>query len=320
MSENIIKTGPLIVLAGPTAVGKTALSINLAKALNAEIISADSVQVYRTLDIGSAKISREEMCGVRHHLIDVLDPEEKFDVSVFKDMVKNAINETYSNGHVPILTGGTGFYIQAVLKDVDFSKGESNPEVRERLEAEAEKIGAQALHDRLKLTDPEAAEAIPAGNVKRVIRALEYFEVTGEKISVHNATEKEKESPYDYRYFVLNDDRDRLYSRIDYRVDKMMESGLENEVRALYNSGISRDAVSMQSLGYRQLMDYFYGDITLEEAVFQIKLQTRHFAKRQITWFKREKDAIWINKPDFAYDEEKILAFMTEKCREIIQV
>jgi len=308
----------LIVLAGPTAVGKTALSIKLAKALNAEIISADSVQVYKKLDIGSAKITTEEMCDVKHHLIDVLEPDEDYNVAVFKDMVKEAIENIHSNGHVPILAGGTGFYIQAVLKDVDFTQGESNPEIRERLEKEAIELGNQAMHDRLKEVDPESADAIPAGNLKRVIRALEYYELTGEKISVHNASEKEKESPYDYRYFVLNDDRDVLYERIDKRVDIMMRDGLETEVRNLKEAGIPRDAISMQSLGYRQLMDYLYGDIDLEEAVFQIKLQTRHFAKRQITWFKREKDAIWINKPDFDYDEERMLQFMIEKCNEVI--
>jgi len=308
----------LIVLAGPTAVGKTALSIKLAKALNAEIISADSVQVYKKLDIGSAKITTEEMCGVKHHLIDVLEPDEDYNVAVFKDMVKEAIEKIHSNGHVPILAGGTGFYIQAVLKDVDFSQGESSPEIRERLEKEAIELGNQAMHERLKEVDPESANAIPAGNLKRVIRALEYYELTGEKISIHNATEKEKESPYDYRYFVLNDDRDILYERIDKRVDIMMQDGLENEVRNLKEAGIPRDAISMQSLGYRQIMDYLYGDVDLEEAVFQIKLQTRHFAKRQITWFKREKDAIWINKPDFNYDEERMLRYMIEKCKEVI--
>ncbi|MCQ2493093.1 MAG: tRNA (adenosine(37)-N6)-dimethylallyltransferase MiaA [Lachnospiraceae bacterium] len=308
----------LIVLAGPTAVGKTALSINLAKALNAEIISADSVQVYKKLDIGSAKITQDEMDGVTHHLIDVLEPDEDFNVALFKDLVKEAIDKVHANGHIPILAGGTGFYIQAVLKDVDFTKGESSPEIRERLEAEAEKLGNEAMHDKLKGIDPESAEAIPAGNLKRVIRALEYYELTGEKISVHNASEKDKESPYDYRYFVLNDDRDKLYERIDRRVDIMMQNGLLDEVRMLKESGISRDAVSMQSLGYRQIMDYLYGNIDLDEAVFQVKLQTRHFAKRQLTWFRREKDTIWVNRPEFNNDESKMLEFMIDKCREIL--
>lgn len=308
----------LIVLAGPTAVGKTALSINLAKALDAEIISADSVQVYKKLDIGSAKITQEEMDGVTHHLIDVLEPDEDFNVALFKEMVKAAIDKVHANGHVPILAGGTGFYIQAVLKDVDFSEGESDPEIRSRLEIEAEAIGNIAMHNRLAEIDPESADSIPAGNLKRVIRALEYYEITGERISEHNATEKMKQSPYDYRFFVLNDDRDKLYERIDKRVDIMMRDGLLSEVTDLKNAGISRDAVSMQSLGYRQIMNYLYDECSLEEAVYQIKLQTRHFAKRQLTWFKREKDTIWVNKPDFEYNEEKMLAFMIDKCKEIM--
>ena len=307
----------LIVLAGPTAVGKTALSINLAKALDAEIISADSVQVYKKLDIGSAKITKEEMDGVTHHLIDVLEPDEDFNVAAFKDMVKAAIDKVHANGHIPILAGGTGFYIQAVLKDVDFSSGESNPQIRESLEKEASQIGNEAMHEKLKAIDPESAEAITAGNLKRVIRALEYYQVTGKKISEHNAAEKDKESPYAYKYFVLNDDRDKLYERIDKRVDIMVKDGLVDEVKSLKDSGLSRDAISMQSLGYRQIMDYLYGDCDLDEAIFQIKLQTRHFAKRQLTWFRREKDTIWVNKPDFDYDDKRMLDFIIEKCKEL---
>jgi len=308
----------LIVLTGPTAVGKTSLSIRLAKAIDGEIISADSVQVYRKLNIGSAKITQEEMCGVPHHLIDVLEPDEDYNVARFTEMVKTAIDEIHSRGHVPILAGGTGFYIQAVLKDVDFSSGESDTAIRSRLEAEATELGNEVMHERLRSIDPESADAIPSGNLKRVLRAIEYYEVTGEKISVHNAREKEKESPYDYRYFVLNDCRDRLYERIDKRVDIMMKDGLLDEVKGLYESGISRDAVSMQSLGYRQILDYLFGDCTLQEAVEQVKLQTRHFAKRQLTWFKREKDTIWVNKNEFGYDEDKMLDFIVAKCREVI--
>ena len=304
---------PLIIIAGPTAVGKTDISISLAKKIGGEIISADSVQVYRTLDIGSAKITKEEMGGVPHHLIDILDPDEDFNVAIFKDLVYDAIDKIKSNGHIPIMVGGTGFYIQAVLKNVNFSEGESDPGYRKELEEIAISKGAVFLHEKLKQVDPESAENIPAGNVKRVIRALEYYKVTGNLISEHNKEESEKPAVFDNRYFVLNDERGYLYERIDKRVDQMMASGLLEEVRRLYESGISRDAVSMQSLGYRQLLDYFYGEYSLEEAVYQIKLQTRHFAKRQITWFKREKDAIWINKNEFDHDDSKILEFMMTK-------
>ena len=308
---------PLIIIAGPTAVGKTEISIKLAKSLGGEIISADSVQVYRGLDIGSAKITKEEMCGIPHHLIDILDPADDFNVALFKDLVYASIDKIYGKGHIPILVGGTGFYIQAVLKDVDFSEGNSDPEYRKELEQTAHEKGALYLHDSLEKIDPESAAAIPAGNVKRVIRALEFFHVTGYTISEHNRRESAKTSPFDHRFFVLNDEREYLYKRIDARVDKMMECGLLEEVRRLYESGISREAVSMQSLGYRQLLDYFYGECTLEEAVYQIKLQTRHFAKRQITWFKREKEVIWINKNEFGRDDDAILQFMLSHCDQL---
>lgn len=309
---------PLIIIAGPTAVGKTDISINLAGAISGEIISADSVQVYKEMDIGSAKVSKEEMGGIRHHLIDILDPADDFNVALFKDLVYEAINDIYERGHIPILVGGTGFYIQAVLKNVDFSDGASDPDYRKSLEEFAHNNGPKALHDKLKAVDPEAAEAIPSGNVKRVVRALEFFKVTGEKISVHNEKEKNKESEFNYKFFVLNDEREVLYKRIDERVDKMMSAGLLDEVKSLYDKKIPRDAVSMQSLGYRQLFDYLYGDISLEEAVYQIKLQTRHFAKRQITWFKREKNVTWVNKNEFGRDDKKILEFMISECNKLL--
>lgn len=306
---------PLIIIAGPTAVGKTNISIKLAKALSGEVISADSVQVYRGLDIGSAKITKEEMQGVPHHLIDILDPDEDFNVAVFKDLVYEALDKIYAAGNIPILAGGTGFYIQAVLKNVDFSEGEADENCRSELSEYAKVNGAEALHDKLKEIDPEAADSIPSGNVKRVIRALEFYKVTGTRISDHNKAQMERPSEFDHRYFVLNDEREIVYRRIDERVDKMIDAGLLEEVKALYDAGIQRSAVSMQSLGYRQIMDHLYGDCSLEEAVYQIKLQTRHFAKRQITWFKREKDAIWVNKQDFGRDERKILEYMLSKIK-----
>ncbi len=305
----------LIVIAGPTAVGKTDISISLAKKLSGEIISADSVQVYRGMDIGSAKISVSQMQGVRHHLIDILDPSEDFNVALFKELANKAIDEVYESGHIPIIVGGTGFYIQALLKDVDFSDGASDPAYRKELETFFDKHGPKKLHEMLEKVDKEAAESIPEGNVKRVIRALEFFRVTGKKISVHNEEERSKPSVFDHKFFVLNDERKVLYDRIDRRVDIMMERGLLEEVRRLYESGISRDAVSMQSLGYRQLMDHLCGDISLEEAVYQTKLLTRHFAKRQITWFKREKEVIWVNKNEFGRDEDAILEYMLGFCK-----
>lgn len=304
---------PLLILTGPTAVGKTRLSIKLAKAVNGEIISADSMQVYRYMDIGSAKIKPEETEGVPHHLIDVLDPEEEFNVVTFQKMCKKCMEEIYGRGHVPILTGGTGFYIQSVLYDIDFTENAEDTTIRDRLEKEAEEKGAEYLHGKLREVDPASAGAIHANNIKRVIRALEFYEQTGEKISLHNETERQKESAYTSCYFVLNDDREKLYERIDRRVDEMLAEGLVAEVEALKKRGCTRKLVSMQGLGYKEILAYLDGEYSLDEAVYRIKRDTRHFAKRQITWFKREKEVIWINKPDFSYDDDKILDFMKKE-------
>lgn len=303
---------PLIVLTGPTAVGKTALSLELARLVGGEIISADSMQVYRGMNIGSAKISPREMQGIPHHLMDVLDPDQDFNVVVFQQLCRQAMEGIYERGHIPILTGGTGFYIQAVLRNIDFTENEENTGYRRQLEQLAAEEGPQVLHDMLAAVDPAAAQAIHAHNVKRMIRALEFHYLTGEKISEHNEREAERQSPYRYCYFVLNDDRERLYRRIEERVDRMLEEGLVEEVRRLMDRGCRRDMVSMQGLGYKEILDYLAGEITVEEAVYRIKRDTRHFAKRQLTWFRREKDVIWINKPDFGYDDKKILEAMQQ--------
>ena len=307
---------PLIVLTGPTAVGKTALSIELAKMVGGEILSADSMQVYRGMDIGSAKIRPREMQGVPHHLVDVLDPVQEFNVVVFQKLCRQAMEGIYGRGHIPILTGGTGFYIQALLRDIDFTENEENTEYRRQLEQLAAVKGSQVLHEMLTAVDPAAAQAIHTHNIKRMIRALEFHYLTGEKISEHNEREAERQSPYRYCYFVLNDDREKLYQRIEIRVDQMLEEGLVEEVRRLMDQGCRRDMVSMQGLGYKEILDYLEGDITLEEAVYRIKRDTRHFAKRQLTWFRREKDVIWINKPDFGYDDRKILEVMRRRLQE----
>ena len=306
---------PLIVLTGPTAVGKTSLSIALARAVEGEIISADSMQVYKHMDIGSAKIKKEEMEGIPHYLIDVLEPDEEFHVVRFQEMAKEAMKEIYSKGKIPILTGGTGFYIQAVVKDIDFSQDTEKSSVRERLENLAQEKGGEYLHELLAQRDPESAEKIHPNNIKRVIRALEYYELTGEKISLHNEREGEKVSPYNTAYFVLNDHRERLYERIDRRVDQMLDEGLVEEVRRLAQMGYTRDMVSMQGLGYKEILAYLEEEYSLEEAVYVLKRDTRHFAKRQLTWFRREKDVIWVNKPDFDYDDKKILEYILENCK-----
>ena len=311
---------PIIILTGPTAVGKTQASIGLAKALNGEIISADSMQIYRYMDIGSAKIRPEEMQGIQHYLIDELLPDEPFHVVRFQQMAKQAMEEIYAKGKIPIVVGGTGFYIQALLYDIDFTESDENATYRSELEAIATQKGAQYLHDMLRKVDTASADAIHANNVKRVIRALEFHHQTGNKISDHNAEERVKQSPYDFCYFVLNDERKRLYERINLRVDRMLEEGLVAEVQALKEKGYTRDMVSMQGLGYKEILDYLNGICSLEDAVYILKRDTRHFAKRQLTWFKRERDVIWIEKEKYNYDEEKILEAMLSSIRERTQI
>lgn len=311
MSEN--KKKPMIILTGPTAVGKTDLSIQLAKVINGEIISADSMQVYRHMDIGSAKVTPEEMDGVPHHLIDVLEPEEEFNVVVFQKLAKEALTGIYERGHIPIIVGGTGFYIQALLYDIDFTENDGDTAIRRELEKLAQTQGAGCLHQMLQEIDPESAAAIHQNNVKRVIRAIEFYRQTGKKISLHNEQEREKQSPYQFLYYVLDTDRKILYERIDRRVDLMMEHGLVDEVKHLADMGCTRDMVSMQGLGYKEILDYLSEEISLEEAVYILKRDTRHFAKRQITWFKRERDVRWLELEQFQNDRKKVLEHILDE-------
>lgn len=311
---------PLIIITGPTAVGKTALSVRLAKAIGGEIISADSMQVYRHMDIGSAKIKKEEMDGVPHYLIDVLDPEEEFNVTVFQKMAKEAVEEIYSHGHIPIVAGGTGFYIQALLYDIDFTENGEDTSIRMELEKLGQERGAEFLHNLLRDIDPDSADEIHENNMKRVIRAIEYYRQTGERISEHNKRERQKKSPYDFLYYVVNTDRTRLYERIDRRVDLMLEQGLVEEVMHLKDMGLTRDMVSMQGLGYKEILDYLQGIYTLEEAIYILKRDTRHFAKRQITWFKRERDVRWLDLPDFNNDLDQMLIKMLQDINEMYEL
>ena len=311
-----MEKSPLIVLTGPTSVCKTKLSVKLAKEMGGEIISADSMQVYKGMDIGSAKVTKEEMDNVPHHLIDVLDPKEDFNVFIFKEMCDKIIPRILERGHIPILVGGTGFYIQAVLRGIEFDENENDDSYRTYLENLAEEKGAQYLNEMLREVDPESADAIHQNNIKRTIRALEFYHFTGKKISEHNEEQKSKEDAFNACYFVLNDERSLIYERIEKRVDEMLNAGLLDEVKALKDKGLTRDYVSMQGLGYKEILDYLDGEISLEEAIYIIKRDTRHFAKRQITWFKREPSVIWVNKPDFDYDDNKIIDFMVGKCKE----
>ena len=307
---------PLIILTGPTAAGKTSLSIELAKSIGGEIISADSMQIYKKMDIGTAKIRPEEMQGVPHYLIDELDPSEEFNVVSFVEKSKEAMKKIYAAGHIPIVVGGTGFYIQALLYDIDFSQHEEKESYRKELEQLAIEKGKEYLYEILKKKDPEYAQLVHFNNVKKVIRALEYYKETGQKLSEHNKEQRQKESPYNFAYFVLYHDRDILYDRINQRVDIMMEQGLLFEVKKLVEEGYTKNLVSMQGLGYKEFFDYFDGRMTLEETVEKVKRDTRHFAKRQLTWFRREKEVIWLNKKEYEQEKElldSVLNILEEK-------
>ena len=280
---------PMVILTGPTAVGKTALSIELAKKINGSIISADSMQVYRHMDIGSAKVMPEEMNGVKHYLIDEFEPDEEFHVVKFVERAKEHLEEIYAEEKIPIIAGGTGFYIQALLYDIDFTEQECDEAYRAELEQLAAEKGADYLHNMLREVDPASADAIHANNIKRVIA-----------------------------YFVLTDERPHLYANIDKRVDLMIEQGLVDEVQKLKNMGFHRDMVSMQGLGYKEILDYLDGKTTLEEAIYIIKRETRHFAKRQLTWFRRERDVIWLDKQAYDYQDAKILDSMINTLKDKI--
>ncbi len=306
---------PLIILGGPTGTGKTELSLRIAKEIPCEIISADSVQVYRGMDIGSAKIRPEDKEGIPHHLIDCLDPDEPFDVSRFVEMASEKIREIRSRDRIPMVVGGTAFYTQALIKDIDFEE-EEHDGYREELYKIANEKGKKYLHKMLRDVDIISAGIIHENNIKRVVRALEFYHENGYPISSHNEFMKEKESPYNYIYFVLTDERSHIYSLTDKRVDAMIDMGLVEEVKGLINKGYTKDLQSMQALGYKQIAAYLNGEYDFEEAVRLIKRDTRHFVKRQLTWYRYERSIIEINKSEFEYDNDVILSFMMDNIRE----
>ena len=303
-----MKKQPLLIIAGPTASGKTALSVELAKRLNGEIISADSMQVYRGMDIGTAKVTPEEMQGVPHHLIDILEPHEEWNVMEFCRLAAEKIDEIASRGRLPILAGGTGFYIHALAYGAEFEE-ETKSKVREQLEKRSD----EDLYAYLQQVDPASCEKIHMNNRKRVIRALEYYEQTGNRMSELNARLKEKEAVYDLCFLVLDLDRTVLYERIDRRVDIMLEQGLVDEVRRLRDAGYHREMVSMKGLGYKEILAYLDGEISLEEAVYVLKRDTRHFAKRQLTWMRREKDVTFLEREPVETLVERAEKVVTER-------
>ncbi len=312
---------PVLILTGPTAVGKTAVSIKLAKAVKGEIISADSMQIYKYMDIGTAKIRSQEMDGIPHYLVDEITPDTPFHVYEFKRMAQEAMDRIWEKGKIPVLVGGTGFYIQALLYDIDFCREEDETRsYRHELEQSAAMKGKEYLHKQLQAVDPVSAQNIHPNNSKRVIRALEYFHETGTPISSHNSEQRKKDSPYNFLYVVLTMDRKKLYERINQRVDLMFEQGLIREIKQLIDMGCTRDMVSMQAIGYKEWFPYFEGKVSQEEVKEQIKKDTRHFAKRQLTWFRRERDVVFLEKEQFPDEEDLVKEILhLAKEREIIK-
>lgn len=283
----------VIVIVGPTASGKTSLSIELAKRLNGEIVSADSMQIYKYMDIGTAKPTIEEMQGIKHYLIDEVLPSEEFNVVKFKELAEKYIDEIISKGKQPIVVGGTGLYISSLINNINFSETECDWELREKLQKEAEEYGVQYLHDKLKQVDIDAANNIHPNNIKRVIRALEVYYQTNKPISYHNEISRAVPPKYEFILVGLTMDRQYLYDRINKRVDVMLENGLIDEVKRLVDSGYAHSITSMQGIGYKEILAYLNGETTLEDAIEIIKRDSRRYAKRQLTWFKRIKEIKW---------------------------
>jgi len=284
----------VLVILGPTASGKTKISVDLAKLIHGEIISADSMQIYKHMDIGTAKPKAEEMCGIKHYMIDEVFPNEEFSVASFQKLAENFIECIISKNMIPIVSGGTGLYINSLLYNINFSQTTIDWGLRERLKKEAEEKGNTYLHEKLKEIDPEAASKIHQNNVKRVIRAIEVFEGTNHPISYHNQISRLIPSKYNFIKIGLNMDRKILYERINQRVDLMIDKGLVKEVSALLTLGYNKLAVALQGLGYKEIISYLEGEITLDKAVENIKKGTRNYAKRQMTWFKTIDNVLWV--------------------------
>ena len=294
----------LFILAGPTAVGKTEISIKLAQRLNGEIISADSMQVYKSMDVGSAKISKEEMRGVPHHLIDIIEPSEDFSVAEFKVRAESVIDDITNRNKLPMLVGGTGFYINSLIYNYNFASTNKDEGYREHLTKLAITKGNEYVHNMLEDIDKESYKKLYPNDLKRVIRALEVHQVSGKPISEFTAEQDILAIPYNVNYFVLNMERQKLYSRINARVDIMMKNNLVEEVIKLKEMGYTPDMQSMKGIGYKEILYYLSNEISLNEAVEMIKQGSRNYAKRQLTWFRKDSRINWINKDDFSSDDE----------------
>ncbi|WP_319941360.1 tRNA (adenosine(37)-N6)-dimethylallyltransferase MiaA [Metabacillus sediminilitoris] len=288
-----LKKRKLVVIIGPTAVGKTKLSIDLAHRLNGEIISGDSMQIYKGMDIGTAKITEAEMEGIKHHLLDIKNPDEDFSVAEFQHRVRPLIDEISNQSKTPMIVGGTGLYIQSVLYNYQFTENPSDPEFRSNMELVLKEKGEHAIHEMLEKIDPESASKIHPNNSRRVIRALEVFHCTNKPMSEYISSQ-EQELLYDVALVGLTMDRDILYERINKRVDIMVAQGLFEEVKWLYDKGI-RNTQSIQAIGYKEIYDYFDGKITFDDAINQLKQNSRRYAKRQLTWFRNKMDVNWFD-------------------------
>lgn len=296
----------ILIIAGPTAVGKTNISIKLAKALNGEIISTDSMQIYKYMDIGSAKVSKEEMDGVPHHLIDFVDPHNEFSVSEFKELATDIIKDIHSRGKLPMLVGGTGLYVDSIVCDMNFTESEKDEEYRAYLNNLAEEKGNEYLHEMLKDIDEESYNGIHFNNRKRVIRALEVYKLTNKPFSSFKAKNNIYKTSYNIYYYVLDMDRQKLYDRINQRVDIMLDAGLINEVKKLEELGLTDDMQSMKGIGYKEILYYLQGKMSLEDSIEMIKQGSRNYAKRQLTWFRKDPRANFINKDNYTNEEEII--------------
>ena len=294
----------LFILAGPTAVGKTDISIKIAQKLNGEIISADSMQIYKYMDVGSAKVTSGEMKGIPHHMIDIVEPDQSFNVSEYKKLAEEKIGEIYSRNRLPMVVGGTGLYINSLICSYDFTEAETDQEYRSYLMALAESKGKGYVHGMLKDVDCGSYERLYPNDLKRVIRALEVYKLTGVTITEYNSKRREYVSPYNLEYYVLTMDRAALYNRINLRVDLMIKNGLIEEVESLKGRGYNDGMQSMKGIGYKEILYYLDGKITLEEAVELIKKGSRNYAKRQLTWFRKDLRVRWINKDQFESDDE----------------
>ena len=318
MAEKI----PLLVVCGPTASGKTGLAVELAKLYNGEVVSADSMQIYKGLSVATAKPTSEEMQGIKHHLIDFLEPDEPFSVADYVRLARQCIDDIVSRGKLPILCGGTGLYISSLVDNVKFDESVGNTQKREELRAYAEAFGKHSLWKRLSSVDPEAAAAIHENNLNRVIRALEVYDVTGKTLTQLKKESRLEASPFDSCIIGIGFEyRQALYDRIDKRVDMMLENGLVDEVRSFY--GRYSPSTAYQAIGYKELIPYFEGEISLDEAVEKIKLETRHYAKRQLTWFRRMEGVEWVyadkseNYKNFLNIVQKIVAKSEIMCYNI---